>query len=339
MPLYEDIDLLTTSALMRLPPAEWLVQGLIPKEGFAAIYGAPASAKSFVALDWAMCVSEGRPWLGRVPVQPSPVVYIAAEGGRGIKKRVAAWMQHYGYTDLPGMYWLLNPLYIREEGTVEAFLETLEEQDIWPGMIVLDTLSRSFGGGDENASTDMGNFVDRMTELAGGRRMACLVIHHSNATGQRERGHTAFKGAVDTMFRCSATRNDDGRIIMVELQTVKQKDDEEAPPVYLRPVQVTTGTIDGQPTGSIVLEETEAPEKTSKPGIPAPMRTQDMLQLLNVAEDGLTWGEWRIAANLDKNRFNRRIKRLTEEGHIYRDGQRYYRMPAGADLAADDGEE
>lgn len=325
MSLYNDIDILSTRELLALPPIEYLVDGLIPKEGFAAIYGAPASAKSFISLDWAMSISEGKPWLGRVAVKQSPVVYIAAEGGRGIKKRVEAWMQHYGVLDLDAMYWLLSPLYVREDGKVEEFLDKLEERDIWPGLIVLDTLSRSFGGGEENASADMGDFVDRITQLAYGRRMASLVVHHKNAQGARERGSTAFRGAADAMFDCTATRNPEGRITLVELRNDKQKDDEELAPIYLRPLQVAT---------SIVLEETEAPEKVKKGDTgPKPMRTVDMLAVLGADAEGMTWKEWRLGCGVERDLFNRRIKKLKADGHIYKEGDRYCVYPSNADVA------
>ena len=149
--LYDDLQLLSTQELLSLPPTEWLLDQLIPKEGFVGLFGQPGDGKSFIALDWAMCIAEGKPWLGIYPCTQSPVIYVAAEGGRGIQQRVKAWMYHYGYKDLPAMYYLLSPLYVREEGTVEAFIDHLEEQNVWPGLIVLDTLSRSFGGGEENA--------------------------------------------------------------------------------------------------------------------------------------------------------------------------------------------
>lgn len=328
--LYDDITLLTTQELLGLPPVKYLIDGLIPEEGFVGLCGASGDGKSFVALDWAMCLSEGKPWLGIYPVKQCPVVYVAAEGGRGIQQRVRAWMEHYGYVDLDAIYFLLNPLYIREEGTVEAFLDVLEEKDIWPGLIVLDTLSRSFGGGEENASADMGAFVDQITKLALGRRMAALVVHHLNAQATRERGHTSFKGALDAMFMCKAAKSpQDGKILRLELTNTKQKDGGDFPPVYMRPVDSVTT--------SLVFELTDAPEPKSKgPKLPDPMRKADMLLVLAAAENGMTWQEWRLASGIDKSRFNRRITRLLADGEVIKDQGRYFPMPSTKDLANSD---
>lgn len=325
--LYEDIDLLDTRELLALPPTQWLLSPLIPKEGFVGLYGPPSSGKSFIALDWAMCVAQGKPWLGQYPVQQCPVVYVAAEGGRGIQQRVKAWMDYYSYADLPGMYYLLSPLYVREEGTVEAFLSILEAEDIWPGLIVLDTLSRSFGGGEENASADMGHFVDQMTKLALGRRMAALIVHHTNAQGQRERGSTAFRGAADAMFACSAEKDkNSGRITRIELKNDKQKDGEEAAAIYVRPV---LGKF------SLILEQTDAPpvkERHDGTG-PAPMRKIDMLTLLGTHEHGLTFTEWRLACGIPRRTFARRVGQLIGDGEIAKENGYYTVIPSVVDLA------
>src|SRR5262245_199495 len=156
-----DIELLTTDDLLKLPPQKWLLEGLIPEQGIAGLYGPSGEAKSFIALDWANHISEGMDWHGR-KVNQSPVVYIAGEGQAGIQKRQRGWMQAHPGHDLRGMYYLLRPLYVREKGVVEDFIEELTSRDIWPGLVVIDTLSRSFGAGDEVNSADMGGFVARV---------------------------------------------------------------------------------------------------------------------------------------------------------------------------------
>ncbi len=319
-------QLLTTQELLSLPPVTWLMDDMIPEEGVVGMYGASGDGKSFVALDWAMCISEGRKWLGLYPTKQAPVIYVAAEGGRGIQQRVRAWMGHHGYRDLGAIYFLLNPLYVREEGAVEAFLELLEEKDIWPGLIVLDTLSRSFGGGEENSSADMGLFMERIIQLAKGRRMALLVIHHMNALGSRERGHTSFRANLDTLFKCEAAKSDTGLVLRVDVKNDKQKDGIERPTVSMSPVEdIKT---------SLVFEPCDTPEKKKKgSGIPVFMRKADMLKVLAIAENGLTWGEWRIGSGLDKNRFNRRLAKMISESEVFKEGDRYFPMPTNVDIA------
>ena len=56
------------------------------------LYGPSGCGKSFVAIDMALSVASGTPYLGTFPVVQSPVVYLSGEGNSGIKDRIAAWM-------------------------------------------------------------------------------------------------------------------------------------------------------------------------------------------------------------------------------------------------------
>ena len=73
---------LTLKEMADLPAPEWMIDGLVPQDGLVVLYGVPAAGKSFLALDWALSVATGVPWLGR-EVREGEVVYIYAEGARG----------------------------------------------------------------------------------------------------------------------------------------------------------------------------------------------------------------------------------------------------------------
>ncbi len=320
------LNLLPTSTLLTLPDPEWLMNGVLPMGAVSVIYGQPETGKSFVALDWAMCISEGRPWLGKFATKQAPVIYIAAEGGTGIKKRVAAWMAHHEVRDLEAMYWQVVPLHIREEGAVDRVLDQLDDDvvGINPGLVVFDTLSRSFSNGDENASTDMVHFVDKVIDLSTRKRTAVLIVHHTNATGSRERGHGSLRGNVNTMFKCISSQNGDRKLIHVTVENDKQKDDAKLADIHLEPLLVRQ---------SLVLVAGEPPEKKKGPTVPQAMRTVDMKTLLGTHAEGLTWKEWQLVSGVDKNRFNRRLNRLMTDGDIFKDDGRYYVTPANVDIA------
>ena len=87
--------LLGADDVRNLPALAWRVRGVLPAVGLAGLYGPSASGKSFLALDMAAAIAEGRRWFD-CRVEAAPVVYAALEGEGGFRLRVAAWEAHTG---------------------------------------------------------------------------------------------------------------------------------------------------------------------------------------------------------------------------------------------------
>ena len=70
-------------------------------------------------------------------------------------------------------------------------------------MIVVDTLARNFGAGDENSTQEMGAFIAAMDDMrANWPGAVVLIVHHSgHGEKQRARGAMALKGALDFEYR------------------------------------------------------------------------------------------------------------------------------------------
>lgn len=189
--------LLSYGDLLALPEPTWLVAGIIP-EGLAVLFGAPGTYKSFVALDWALCVATGRPWHGHA-VEGGHVVYVAAEGAGGLARRVGAWAEHHGATvdDLGQIHFLAQAVNLLDGDQVERTRKTLATLPEPPALLVVDTAARSMVGGDENSARDVGSFIAAVDEQRVGTR---LVVHHAGKGGD-ERGSSALRGAADVMAR------------------------------------------------------------------------------------------------------------------------------------------
>ena len=331
---------ITTSELMELKPQEWLIRHLLPEEGQALLFGPPGEGKSFVALDWALCVATGTPWMGKYAARQGHVVYIASEGGRGLVKRVAAWQQFHYDTDqklMTNVRWYLGSLDIPTPGVIEAFMEELEQhfpdepvQDPDTGewelplnlrLVVVDTLSRNFGGEDENTSA-MAKFVDQLQLFAEKHHALVLVVHHSNATGLRERGHTALKAGMEASFHCTATKAN-GTLDVITLENNKQKDDRQDDAVKVRAARLELPelprTEDGEIQTSLVLIEApdgSVPAPIRPPTLPPLMSSENMFAVLAATEHGLTNEEWRLACRLNKDQFYYRLRRLIAAGRV-----------------------
>lgn len=264
----------TTQELLQIPIPPWLIYKILPGYGLALLYGNPGSGKSFVALDWALSVSTGQSWAG-YPVQQGHVVYIASEGGEGIKKRVRAWMDAAGHQDLPNVLWYLDTLDFRDHDLVAAFLDTLEGR--YPGrrtfypevqewhtiggldlrLLVVDTLARNFDG-DENSNIEMGTLIEALSAFGKETGALVLLIHHNNALGTRERGHSSLRGAIDVAFECVGVYDGATNTLQeVILTNDKQKDDARAPSLSFTPTPIVLTAFgpdeQGEPLSTILL--------------------------------------------------------------------------------------
>ena len=76
-------------ALKRTSETKWLIDGVIPSGSINWMVAAPSSFKTFLALDMAACIANGRDWHGRETAQ-ALVLYIAGEGDADVHTRRAA---------------------------------------------------------------------------------------------------------------------------------------------------------------------------------------------------------------------------------------------------------
>src|SRR3990170_1404334 len=83
-------------ALLPPPPLEWCVDGLLPLSSVSMLVGDPGAKKTFLAIDLAVCVAIGKPWLGR-QVRQGPVLFIDEQTGlHALKARFNAALQAHG---------------------------------------------------------------------------------------------------------------------------------------------------------------------------------------------------------------------------------------------------
>ena len=186
-------------------PVKWMIDKVLPVGSFSALFGPPGSFKSFIALDIAEAIATGRQWMNHEVTEAGAVLYIAGEGFGGIGARIKACKQHHQTEDGAPIYVIRHQLNLRS--SVEDFnalmiaVESLvTEISIDFKLIVIDTLARAFGGGNENSSEDMGAFITacgRIQHIV--QDCALMILHHSGKDATKGlRGHSSLLGAVDT---------------------------------------------------------------------------------------------------------------------------------------------
>jgi RecA-family ATPase len=194
----ETFPLLSGDDLLRQPDLSWLIDGPVPASGLSVLYGASGAGKSFLALELALCVATGLPWLDR-EVRSGLVVYIAAEGQAGLGPRYRAWLTARGLETAERIRFLTDAVDLRDGHEVDRVHRTLATLLERPRPLVVDTMARTMTGGDENAAKDVGQFIAAVDGLR--EADAALVVHHSGKDGVGERGSSALRAAADLMPR------------------------------------------------------------------------------------------------------------------------------------------
>ena len=254
----------------------YLVKGWIDRGQTSVLYGPSNVGKTFLALDIARHVDKGESWAGR-RVTRAPVLYVAAEGAAGLNNRVAA---------LGGAnFWLLDGPLNLGPGSLEAgdlcdALDRLAEVQGAFGLIVIDTLARTIGGGDESSNRDMSAYLGALDLIRARSGAHVMVIHHVGKTvSAGPRGAYALPAGVDAAFELT---EQDGGVIHCEAK--KQRDDKKGRIFAYRLREVELGTDqDGDPVTSCVVEECDpvATGAARKPALSSAARTA--LEALDVA--------------------------------------------------------
>lgn len=271
-----DAELLDTDSLSSIPRNEPLVDEFLYLNTTVRVNGASGAMKSFVMLDLAAHVATGLPWRGR-KVKQGTVIYLVAEGAGGFEKRVRAWEQHYG---IPIKNLLILPRAVQVNNMEwDALTEVCKRRGA--ALIICDTQARITVGVEENSAKEMGVIIHRVEEMRMATGACVALVHHEGVQGERGRGSTSVKGAMQTELR--VVRDGKGLAnTRITVANPKQKDDEEAEDVvFALEQQVIDGMRkeDGSPITSVVLVPAEPGE--------APTASEP--QKLSPAQQKLLW--------------------------------------------------
>jgi hypothetical protein len=319
------LELLLWSQMTEVHATDRLVRHLIGENSLPVMFGQPGCGKSFLSLDVALHVACGWPWFG-LPVMKCGVVFIPAEGQRGIVKRIAAFRKRHGLDLDAEIPFAAIPLPIdlrSEHGDTSALVLAVAQArkvfDCAVGLIVIDTLSRTFGGGNENDSADMAAFVANIDRLRTETGAAVLIVHHAGKDDARGlRGHSILKAAADTVIEVSG--QDGIRTLKVE----KQKDGETGAARYFNLEIEEVGTDeDGQPITSCVVAPIPQTEGGKPPAKIQKLTPEYQKALEYLADAVADHGERRtgndIPAGISLVTIDRWRERLTQRG-LYEPG-------------------
>jgi hypothetical protein len=197
----------------------WLVKNVLPAEAVGMMFGGSGTFKSFIALDAALHVAHGLPWMGR-RTKKGPVLYIAAEGGAGLWARVDAWHRSRNL-EYGGIDFRVLPAAINLAQDAWRVVDAAQLVSHTPALVVVDTLSQTYAG-EENSAQEMASYLREL----GARfrdlwRCAVLLIHHSgHSATERPRGSSAIRANLDFMLGVFR----DEKEMLATVSCAKQKD-------------------------------------------------------------------------------------------------------------------
>jgi KaiC/GvpD/RAD55 family RecA-like ATPase len=199
----------------------WIIKGLLPKAELVVLFGESGSGKSFVALDLACAIAQGKSWRG-MRTKQGRVVYVAAEGAGGFRNRLSAYQLHHG-VDLDEVPF----------GIIHAAPNLLQRSDalevakaITAGgpadVVIVDTFAQVTPGANENAAEDIGKALAHCKGIHKATGAVVLLVHHSGKDASKgSRGWSGLRAAADAEIE--VVRSQAGRYIRVS----KQKDGDD----------------------------------------------------------------------------------------------------------------
>ena len=283
-PQVEPFPLTRASDLAGIAEAQDFVEGLLTDGGASVVYGPSNCGKSFWTLDLAACVATGKPFRDELECEQGAVVYVALEGSHGAKNRIEALKRAGRLPATAPLYLCFAPVSLLElghAGRLAASVTQAAEQSAMPcRLVILDTLARAMGGGDENKGQDMGTAVASMDAVRAATGAHVLLVHHCGKDEAKgARGHSSLRAAVDTEIEI--TRAGDETVSTV--RATKQRDMPMGDAMPFSLDQVTLGTDRrGKPITSCVVKHEDAMMASTqgKAGRKVEVQPERLLELL-----------------------------------------------------------
>lgn len=273
----------------------WAVKHILPADSVGVMFGASGTFKSFVALDLALHVAHGMRWLGR-KTGKGPVLYIAAEGGTGIWRRVQAWhtLRHIPIKDDLPFY--VVPVAVPLATNAADVVLAAQSAGVVPSLVIVDTMSQT-NPGEENSATETSRYFRELGSwFRASWSCAVLVIHHTgHSTTERPRGSSSIVSNSDFLFGVFRDEKD----LICTVECVKQKDGDLFEPVMFELASQVVGVDDdGEEVRSLAARQLsdatamqDALAENKRRGRPP----GGLATFLNVVQSGAAWTAVRLA--------------------------------------------
>ena len=283
-----------TCDTLRARAEDSLVKNLWPRVGIGFVAGSTMAGKTFLTLQLIDGVARGNPVLGRRSKRAG-VVYVAAEGENGVRKRIEGLRQERGSGWAGHMQFIGAAPNLNDDEDVTDLRNVLHAQKqemgargIRLGIVVIDTLSASIPGADENAAKDMSKILSTLQRIGNELEVFVLLVAHFGKDTERGlRGWSGLTANADSLIQVQLLSDRETRVATI----VKVKDGEAGEDFKFKLKSIELGRdSDGDPITTCVvagLEKSASQQKDLRRPLPA--SAQAALRALKLVLDhGLT---------------------------------------------------
>lgn len=238
-----------------LEPGGWLIKNVLPDAGLIVLFGASGSGKTFIAIDLAYAIAMGIQWRGN-RTKKGRVLIIAAEGGKGMSKRLKAYLKHHKIDPKDVDIGLLTvpPNFLLSEDVTE--LAAAVAASGGADVIIVDTMAQVTPGANENSSEDVGLALANARALETATGATIIMVDHSGKDASKGvRGWSGKRAAADAELEVLKYENGTR-----ELRITKMKDGDDGLKWGFRLETVVVGMdADGDAITSCVAVEADVP--------------------------------------------------------------------------------
>lgn len=236
-----------------------IIEDVLPDRGIVMVYGPSGKGKTFWTLDLAFHVHNGIKWRDK-DVAGGDVMYVAAEAGRGIKKRIQAvkrlnpeWRSPFFADIAPD---LASPVSL--EAVRDAALAVGK-----PAIVIIDTMSASFEG-DDSSQQDIAKMMRNLKTLSDALECLIIFVHHTTKDGGSYRGSGVLFANVDAVLELVSEGEGTERKQWITQRKHREGEDGRSYPFALRISEPLAFKPNGKPITSCTVEQEEY-QPASKP--------------------------------------------------------------------------
>ena len=275
------------------PPVPWIVEGLAVEGCLTMVSGREGEGKSLLAQAVAAGVELGEEVAGLACRQGRALIVDGENGEYEIHRRVHS-------LGLPATVEVREAENFHLESDLDELISVVE--DVRPTLLVLDSFSSLWPGGDENDPPKVTKTLAPLRNYVRSQGVAALLLHHLPKSGSNYRGTTAIGANVELGFKLSRDKDDPENEDRRRLDCFKCRPAREPGRRWLR--------LHAE-RSRVYVDRAAAYKVEDEPERPRPARAELAPEMLAAAKVPITWPD--LARAIERSPKDGTARRLRDD--------------------------